>query len=445
MNVSIPNNFKPRDYQFPFWQAMMGGCKRAITVWHRRAGKDKTMFSMMCVKAAQKVGIYYYIFPTYSQGKKALWDAIDKDGFKVVTHMPEEYVKRKDNQNMSLELLNGSIIQIIGSENIDGIVGTNPIGIVYSEFSLQNRKAWDYMSPILRENGGWAVFNFTPRGENFSSELFSMACGKDILSVGGRDGLSGVFTTGNEEWFAQLLTIADTRVVNEEEIWKEVEAGIISEEKALQEYYCSFVASMEDAYFGSQLRKVGGKGRICEVSYDETLKVHTAWDLGMNDANSIIFYQTIGREVRVIDFYENRQEGLPHYAKVLQDKGYIYGNHYAPFDINVKELGSGRTRKETAKRLGIDFEALEKTGFEDGIETARGVLSNRCWFDGEKCRDLLNKLRLYTKESRKSNSKEHKEISNAADAFRYLSQSVDLNNDSLQFFIPQPVNVDVYD
>ncbi|HKZ39413.1 MAG TPA: hypothetical protein VJ044_00535, partial [Candidatus Hodarchaeales archaeon] len=145
---------------------MDSGFKRAVCVWHRRAGKDKTLLNLCVKKMMERVGTYYYFFPTYEQGRKILFEGIDKDGFKFLDHIPKETRKRTTSQPMCVELINGSTLWIIGTDKIDSIVGTNPVGTIWSEYSLQDPKAWGYIRPILEENGGWAVFNFTSRGKN---------------------------------------------------------------------------------------------------------------------------------------------------------------------------------------------------------------------------------------------------------------------------------------
>ena len=163
----------------------------------------------------------------------------------------------------------------------------------------------------------------------------------------------------------------------------------------------AFQANIEGAYFGKQMDKVMERGRIMKVPYDAALNVDTWWDLGVDkhrsDATSIVFTQQHGIEIRVIDFYGNTGEGLAHYKKVLDDKEYSYGTHNAPHDIEVKELGTGKTRLETATSLGIHFRVLPKLGFLDGIEAVRTILS-RCWFDEEKTDHLIKALKAFRKE-----------------------------------------------
>jgi len=411
MEISLPYKYTPRDYQIPLLEALDSGVNRAVAVWHRRAGKDKTLINLVGKKMFERVGSYFYFFPTYKQGKKILWNGMDRDGFKFTDHIPKEIRKRTDNGEMLIEAINNSIFQVIGTDNIDSVVGTNPVGCIFSEYSLQDPKAWDFVRPILAENGGWAVFNYTPRGNNHGKQIYDLA-------------------KSSPNWFCQLLTVDDTKVIPPEVLEQE-RLEIIKKDgnDALfqQEYYCSFEVPIQGAYYGSQLLSAEKENRITVVPVDSALPVHTTWDLGIGDSTAIWFYQLTGAEVRFVDYYETSGEGLPHYVKILQDKGYIFGEHVAPHDIEVRELGSGKSRKETAQSLGINFRIAPKLSIEDGIDAGRNILS-RCWFDKIKCERGLNALKSYHKEWDEDNKcyrnhPEHDWSSNGADSFRYFAVS----------------------
>jgi hypothetical protein len=220
-NITIPYQFTPRPYQIPLLRAMQIGFKRAVIVWHRRSGKDLTILAGVVVpKMLERVGTYFYIFPTYSQGKKALWDGIDRDGVKIMSRIPEVLIKSRNETEMRIELKNGSALQVIGCENIDNIVGTNPVGVIFSEYPICKAIAWDYIRPILAENGGFAIFDFTPRGMNHGWKILQQA-------------------KENESWFYQLLTVDDTHAIPPEAI--EEEKMQMPEDLFLQEYYLKFI------------------------------------------------------------------------------------------------------------------------------------------------------------------------------------------------------------
>jgi hypothetical protein len=374
----LPHNFTPRAYQRPGWDALTGGIERGLFLWHRRSGKDKTCFNLMLKRSQERVGNYAYIYPTYRQGKKALWNAIDKDGFKVIDHCPPALLAKPPNETeMLLSLTNGSTIQVIGADNIDSIVGTNPVGIVLSEYALMAPSVLDFLRPILRENGGWLVVNFTPRGQNHAFDLYEAV----------RD---------NPDWYVSVLTVDDTGVLSADDIDAERRAGM-SEELIQQEFFVNFESGNVGSYYGRLLADASSDGRIGRVAYEPGLPVHTRWDLGVGDATAIWLWQDVGRERRFVDYYEASGEGLPHYVAWLQGRGYVYGRHYAPHDIAVREFSSGVSRLDTARTLGIRFEVVPLHSLEDGIEAVRQELP-RCWFDKERCKDGIAALRDYHKD-----------------------------------------------
>ncbi len=417
IELQLPHRYRCREYQAPFWEAAKSGFKRFVLVWHRRAGKEKTCWNFLIMKACRKVGIYYYFFPHFSQGRKILWDGVDKDGFRLLDHIPKELVHGSPNSTeMKIRLRNGSLIQIIGTNNIDSIVGTNPVGCVFTEYSLQDPRAWSLIRPILVENGGWAVFNFTPRGANHGKDIYEMA-------------------RANDDWFCQLLTVRDTGVVSEAEIQAERDSGM-SEDFIQQEFYCSFTLGIEGSYYAKYVHDARDEGRVGNIPWDKQSRVFTSWDLGFGDSCAIVFYQIIGNEIHAIDYYENHGEGLAHYVSVLKDKPYVYADHFAPHDIESHAFSSGLSAREVGSSLGIKFITLPtlKIRLEDGIETVRGLFP-RIWIDETKCKYLIKCLENYRKEFdvRLETYKErprHDKYSHGADAMRYLAIAVRMHVDA---------------
>ena len=200
------------------------------------------------------------------------------------------------------------------------------------------------------------------------------------------------------------------------------------------------IANIEGSVYGRELQKCEQDTRITHVPYDTRYKVNTAWDLGVADATAIWFFQNVGKAIHVIDYYEQRNEGLPHFARILEERGYLYGYHLAPHDIEHRELGTGKSRLETAYQLGINFRVCKKIPIEDGIHAAQMALS-RCWFDYDNCEQGLQALnqyhRAYNERTRSFRmSVVHDWSSHGADAFRYLAVGLE-DNDRLQGGPPQ--------
>lgn len=361
-------------------------------------------------------GTYVYFFPTSTLGRRILWDGANKDGKRFLDYIPKEIIDGKPNaQEMKIRLRTGSIIQIIGSDNIVN-VGVNPVGCIFSEFSLEDPQTWAFTRPILRENGGWAVFNFTPRGKNHAYDLYLMA-------------------KNNPDWFCQKLTVEQTfredgrRVITDEDLDAERREGM-SEHLIQQEYFCSFDLGVEGAYYAKLLNKAELEGRLTNVPHDPHVSVDTFWDLGVSDETVILFTQTCGQEVHIIDMYRNQGEGLNHYARVLKEKAdtnnWNYGEHYAPHDIQVRELGSGaQTRLDIARELGISFNIVPNLPISEGIELARGIFP-RIWIDSKNCNFLIKALENYHKNYNEklnvySDKPLHDWSSHCADSFRYMA------------------------
>jgi hypothetical protein len=427
MEINLPHHFEARDYQLPILRAFDNGYKRILQLWHRRSGKDKTDINIIAKEMAVNLGIYYYFYPTYTQGRKALWDGIGRDGFKYIDHFPKELLDGKPNDTeMKLKYKNGSLFQVIGTDDVDRIVGTNPRGCVFSEYSLQNPKGWNYIRPILAENKGWAIFNFTPRGKNHGFDLYELA-------------------KTNPKWFVSKLTVDDTNVLTNEDIEEERKSGM-TEDMIQQEYYCSFTAAIQGAYYWKEYDKAEKDKRFTNVPYDDSIPVYTVWDLGISDAMSIGFFQIVGKEVHMIDYYEKSNEGFPHFAKVLQDKGYVYGKHFMPHDVRARELATGKTRLETAEsHLGKDkISVVPNIGVQDGIDAGRSLF-NRLWVDSTKCHEWITLIPQYTKdydEDRKifKNTPLHDWTSHGADMYRYAAIVIDkMTNEKSQArqFVPQ--------
>lgn len=410
MNITIPHRFTPREYQLPLLQAFERGIKRGVVVGHRRMGKDKVGLNLMIKEMVRRKGMYFYILPTYTQARKVIWYGIDGSGFKMLDHFPKEIVTKKNDQDMLIELCNGSIFQLIGGDVIsESVVGTNPVGCVFSEYALQDETGWNLIRPILVENGGWALFLSTPRARNHLYRLLEMA-------------------KKNPEWFWQVLTIDDTKVMTKEQVDAEIASGM-PEELALQEYFCSFDSSIRGAYYKDQLQDMKDQKRICKVPYDPKIPVQTAWDLGMHDATAILYFQQYGKEVRIIAADEFEGESIQFYATLLQKKGYNYGTHHFPHDISVRELGTGKSRLETFLELGLkDYKIAPKLPVEEGINAVRTIFPRL--YIHEDVQGLIDALSQYTKKwddkRQMYHSKPHHDhTSHYADAIRVLATSVE--------------------
>ena len=412
--IIIPHNYKPRPYQMGLWDAMINDKKkRAIYVWHRRAGKDLLALNRILYSAMfEAVGTYWHIFPSYAQGAKSVWQETNSEGRKYIDYIPQELIAKKNEKELKITLKNGSIYQIVGSDNPDSLRGAGIKGAVFSEYAEQDPRAWGTIQPMLLENNGWAMFNFTPKGQNHAYELYKMA------------------QKMPEVWHSEIKTAEETGVFTQQQL-EQVKAEILSEGKTLdffnQEFLCSFNNPIEGAYYSKIIDDIDKQGRIGNYPYNPALPVYTFWDLGVGDATTIWFAQFIGDEVRIIDYIEDNNRGMNTYIKEVKDKPYIYEQHYAPHDIQIREFTNGKSRLETALELGLRFMIAPKLSIEDGIDAVRAILP-KCFFNEPTTRRGLLTIKNYKKEFDNKNNTfklqpKHDWASHGADAFRYLAVS----------------------
>lgn len=419
MALNLPHDWSARDYQRPLFKYMFEGGldrKRAAVVWHRRCGKDSCCLQLSAVASQMRVGTIWHMLPTLKQGRRVIWDGIDREGRRMIDQaFPKEMRQAQNpinNSDMQIRFQNGSIYQVVGSDNYDSLVGTNPVGVIFSEFSVADPKAWDYIRPILAENGGWALFIYTPRGKNHGKKLFDMA-------------------QGNPKWYSSLLTVNDTfrddgtPVIGPDVIADERAEGM-SEEKILQEYFCSFEAGMEGAFYTSDLNIAEKEGRIGDYPHDPSKQCQTWWDIGFRDATAIIVTQRgdDGKPI-IIDYLEARNKALDEWIRDVRSLPYDYEEHYGPHDLENTDWTTGKTRREFALGLNFAFDIVPKIPVQDGIDATRALIRT-ARFNEKKVGRLLDGLYSYRREfdDRTQLFRDkplHDWASHPADAMRYLS------------------------
>ena len=416
--IKIP--YKPRDLQ----AEMHKDLKRwNVLVMHRRFGK--TVFAvnhmikhaLTCPLPRPRVAL---VAPTFTQAKRISWDYVKYYAGVIPGVTFNETELRAD-------FPNGGRIMLLSGENPDALRGIYLDLCVFDEYGMQNPRVWgEVVRPALSDREGSAIFLGTPNGHNHFYEIMQQA--KNEVSE------------GSDYWYWKIAKASETKLVKEEEL--DAARKQMTEEQYEQEYECSFTAAIIGAYYGRLLVELEDKDRVTRVPYDPALPVHTAWDLGINDSTAIWFAQIFrGGAVNVIDYYENTGFGLDHYAEVLRQKDYHYGDHLAPHDIEIRELGSGKSRLETAFSLGIRFKVIPKMKVADGINAAR-LLIPKCYFDKDNCAvgiEMLKQYRQEWDEKRKifRDQPRHDFTSHAADAFRYLA--IGLENRTTYSKPPQAV------
>jgi hypothetical protein len=429
--IDLPaNGWIPRDYQLPAWKALESGRKRLALAWHRRSGKDELALHWAAVSAMARVGSYWHMLPQANQSRKAVWDAVNSHTGRrrIDDAFPEEIRESTREQDMFIRFKNGSTWQVVGSDNYNSLVGSPPVGVVFSEYALADPNAWAFLRPILAENGGWAMFISTPRGRNHFGRMIQ-------------------FARTDPEWFCQVLTVEDTKAISAEIVAQErkelrIERGEKEADSIVaQEYFCDFDAGVPGAYWAELIAKAERDGRIGNFPAMPHFPVGTAWDIGVGDSTIIWFYQIMGNgAVRIINVLEGSGVGLDWYAKKLLSIDYVYGDHIWPHDGAVQEWGSGMSREQTARGYGIKPRILEADSVDEGIHAVRMMLPV-CEFNAEpdpfpgetpadakaRMTRALDALRQYRREyseplGRFKEKPLHDWTSHYADAFRYLAK-----------------------
>ena len=417
MNITLPNDFTPRTYQARFMRAMDSGVKRLMWVVHRRGGKDLTALHQTCKMMHVRRGVYWHVFPSFAQARKAIWEGFTKDSKRIMENVFPGFldpkragsiVKRKDEQQMMLELKNGSVWRLIGSDRIE-LVGAGPVGLVFSEYALSNPKAWNMIRPMLRENDGWAAFITTPRGRNHAKELYDVAA-------------------ADSQWFCELQTLFDTRAYDPERTIEEERIAGMPEALIKQEYLCDWSAALVGSVWGDQIdmvQKVGGMEAF-DYPYGN---VFTSWDLGFTDSTSIWFWQVVDGGVDIIDFYQSSGKPLSHYFDVIDSKPFHYIKHWLPHDARQTSLASGISiLNQFLKKYPGQVACGPDLPLLDGIQAGRWLLQQGVRFHPAVA-EGVEALRAYHyeyDEEKKSFSPRpaHDWSSHTADAFRYLATVV---------------------
>ncbi|QIG75001.1 terminase large subunit protein [Rhizobium phage RHph_I3_18] len=420
--IELPNNWEPRRYQFPLWDALQNRRKRrAIEIAHRRWGKDDVILHHTAIEAHNRVATYWHCLPEYAQARKAIWNAVNPHTGKrrIDEAFPHELRENTNDQEMFIRFKSGSTWQVIGSDRYNSLVGAGVAGVVFSEWALCNPSAWGYISPMMRENNGWATFITTPRGRNHAYNMFMSA-------------------KNNPEWFAEQSSIHDTKALDASTLQEILQTDYIDlygedigRAQFEQEYECSFNAAILGAFYAREMVAVRREGRIDAIEAIEGRPVHRAWDIGVKDDTSIWWFQVVGAQVFILDCYTASGVGLDHYADVVrkraEEHGWKDGIDFVPHDAKIKEWGTGRTRVETMRGEGLNPQLVPMATKMDGINAARVTLA-RCIFHPRTEDVGISALEQYRREwddDKKAfkASEVHDWTSHLADAFRYLAMS----------------------
>ena len=399
MQITIP--YTPRKQQ-AYIHENIEKFRYSLLCCHRRFGK-----TVMCINHLIKSAMtsknhaprYAYIAPTYSQAKKIAFD--------YLKYYTKSIPGTKYNETeLRCDLVNGARIMLLSSENPDSIRGIYLDGCIIDETAQINPTLInEVITPALSDRKGFMILVGTPKGmANLFYDYYQKA-------------------QSDPKWFLYKAKASETGIVDKEEL--DAALAVMGSQKYAQEFECSFIGNIQGSIYGDIIASLDDKKQITRVPIDPGYPVNTAWDLGYNDQTAIIFFQQVGHQIHIVDYYENKNEAFPHYAQVIKEKDYVIENNYGPHDLEQTEFGSGKTRREVAYQLGLRFKIAPRMAIEDGIHAVKMVLP-RCFIDVDNCGPLVNALRHY---HRKFSDKErvykikpvHDWSSHAADAMRTLA------------------------
>ena len=430
------SEYRPRRWAVPLHQSFL---RWLVLVLHRRAGKSTAVLHQHCRAAkddaweysrlrwlARRDGYtltkrqihelmrnrqYGHILPTRTQAKLAAWTQLKAIGA-FWGGVPNESELRIDFQG-------GHWVRLFGSDNPDSFRSAYFHGLSFDEFSQHPPNIFsESLSKALADHFGYAVFIGTIKGKNQLYKTYNEA-------------------KNDPNWFSlwqdinvSLATEEGATIIALKQAMHEdqqfIAKGLMSQEEYDQEWFLSTEAAIKGSYYGKQLAEARRDKRITRVPYDPALPVHDVWDLGKGLNMSVGMFQRYGREVRMIDYLEGQEsDGIQHVIAELQRRPYVWGKHFAPHDIKATELTTGKTRLETAKSLGWEFDLVPDIGVDDGISAARMMLA-RTWIDEERCAPFIEALGQYHREwhdalGQFGDKPVHNWASHPADMYRYAS------------------------
>ena len=374
-----------------------------VVVVHRGWGKTWLAANELIRRAwtcpAPQGGKFIYVAPEKLQAKKIVW--------KEIKFFVQDLPHTVNEAELTITFPNGSSVELAGADNPDRLRGQHPHFVVLDEVAQMPRDTWyEAVYPSLRANKGGALFIGTPKGDNLFRELYDLA-------------------GENEKWFNYRKTIYDTTVATKEEI--EDLISTMPGPKFEQEYLCSFEAAIQGTFFGPIIDDPK-KNLVGIVPFDPSQPVITSWDLGTTDSTAIWFVQRDNKDsklLRVIDFYENKEQDVFHYISEIKKRPYIYDHHIMPHDVTHVSWETKRTRLDIFKQHGMKVVVAKKAPISEGIAMAQAMLYT-CRFDADKCYSGLSHLRQYRAKQNKLTGEfledpVHDMHSHAADAFRTLA------------------------
>lgn len=463
--VEIP--YKPRNWAKPFHGSFQ---RWAAIVLHRRAGKTtatlnhhqraalddeweaarlrfiEPKFTAAEIRELQQHRQYGHILPMLGQAKSVAWEPLKRIAAVVPGATPNESeLSIKYRRQVKAKTVpmagalnpdaNISTVRLFGADNPDAFRGLPFSGVAYDEYSQQPPNIHgEVVSKALADHLGYGIFEGTIKGKNQLYRTYEAA-------------------KNDPEWFALWQDVDRTLATEEgatitairrsmQDDLRQIEMGLMLQSEYDQEWYLSPSAAIKGAYYGKLLEDAIKAKRVGVVPYDPALLVYDVWDLGKGPRMSVGMFQRFGRSIQMIDYHQGTEnDGIPQIVATLKQRPYVWGKHFAPHDIRSTEIGTGKTRLETAEGLRWPFEIVPSMNVDDGINAGR-LLFPRLWIDEVKCQQFIDAIGQYRQEWDEKrgmfrDTPLHDWTSHPADMYRYAAVVEDqMTNDR---HLPAPV------
>lgn len=382
--------------------------KKAILVYHRRAGKTVATVNDLVAKALRcrkPNGFFAYIAPFAGQAVQTAWAYLQEAVRKIPGHKVDLTLKQ-----VKIPSAHGSLatIRLFGADNPNSLRGLYFDGIVLDEVADMKKMVWaEVLQPALMDRDGWVVFIGTPKGKNFFYDLYEEAKKKP------------------EYWFSQVLKASDSKILPQKKLDEYRET--VDEETYEQEMECSFTAGIRGAYYASTISEMEYEGKLDAFEIIKAAPVHVVLDLGYTDATAAWFFQIINGELLIIDYDSWNEIKIDDVVDDIQKRGYRMGDYWLPHDAKNKSWQTGKSGIELMLARGIKPRPVPELSVTDGIAAVRYTLP-KARFHGQNCNQGIECLKNYKKKELEgggySKSPIHDWSSHGADAFRYLCLAV---------------------
>lgn len=397
----------------------------------RRGGKTTVVFSECIVPdLVKEVQTIVAVYPTAKQGFRNFWNNIENDGFKTIEHIPSGLIARQSNSedDMRIELINGSVFMCVGSTNAEALRGANGKKYWFDEFADEPIEAVNVVAPIVEANGGKTIYTGTPKVDGINGET-----------------MRRMHVRFKKDPSKYTCYVDATHYMTPEQLERSRQGYITrngNDFKFRQEMLLDWGQSSASSYYGAIMSAKDKDGTIGEWAHNPAYPVFTAWDLGRADTMVILFFQYFKGRPRIIDMYETQNFGLDTIIPFLQSKQYNYGWHWLPHDGTVASLNDNVSRIAYLHSKGItNASTLKREGVSIGIGRVKDWLP-KTLINAGMTGELSRKIRIYKRKFNPTTGDyvgpDHKSESHIADALRYMFAAIALFFNEKGEFIYSP-------